>query len=199
VDVIAHRSHGHDWDDPGEPQITWDDKTARDNMFRRESTTRTPSLRRYATRTAVIGPDLLDNDDEPSEFEVLGDSAYCTGDARAALADAGHTAIIKPVPLRPAAAAGFTLDDFTVDEAAGTVICPAGLTRTLTPGRVAVFGAACGSCPLRARCTEAKDGRTVRLQNTTPCYARPAAPGPLTTRARSTGSTDPWSNARSPA
>ena len=74
-------------------------------------------------------------------FEVLGDSAYGTGDARAALAEAGHTAIIKPVPLRPAVAGGFTLDDFTIDEAAGTVTCPAGVTRTLTPARHAVTSA----------------------------------------------------------
>ena len=110
---------------------------------------------------AVVGLDLLDQDPEPGPFEVLGDSAYGTGDARAALAEAGHTAIIKPVPLRPAVAGGFTLDDFTIDEAAGTVTCPAGVTRTLTPARHAVFGAACRGCPLRAQCTKARDGRIV--------------------------------------
>jgi hypothetical protein len=115
------------------------------------------------THEAVVGLDLLDQDPEPGPFEVLGDSAYGTGDARAALAEAGHTAIIKPVPLRPAVAGGFTLDDFTIDEAAGTVTCPAGVTRTLTPARHAVFGAACRGCPLRAQCTKARDGRIVRL------------------------------------
>jgi len=69
---------------------------------------------------AVVGLDLLDHDNEPGQFEVLGDSAYGTGDARAALADAGHTAVIKPVRLRPAVAGGFTQDDFAVDEAGGT-------------------------------------------------------------------------------
>ena len=34
--------------------------------------------------------------------------------------------MIKPKPLRPAVPGGFTLDDFTVDEDAGTVTCPAG-------------------------------------------------------------------------
>jgi hypothetical protein len=111
---------------------------------------------------AVVGLALLD-DEQNSELEVLGDSAYGTGDARAALAQAGHNAIIKPGPLRPAVAGGFTLDDFTVDEAAGTVTCPNGLTRTLTGNRSAVFGAACATCPLRQRCTTAKDGRTIRL------------------------------------
>jgi hypothetical protein len=115
------------------------------------------------THEAVVGLDLLDQDPEPGRFDVLGDSAYGTGDARAALAEAGHTAIIKPGPLRPAVAGGFTIDDFTVDEAAGTVTCPAGITRTLTPARHAVFGAACSSWPLRAQCTTSKDGRTIRL------------------------------------
>ena len=43
--------------------------------------------------------------------------------------EAGHTAVIKPKPLKPAVEGGFTLDDFTVDENAGTVTCPAGVTR----------------------------------------------------------------------
>ena len=37
---------------------------------------------------------------------MLGDSAYGRGDARAALAQAGHQALIKPLPLRPAAPGG---------------------------------------------------------------------------------------------
>ena len=66
---------------------------------------------------------------------VYGDSAYGTGDLRAALDEAGHTAVIKPGPLKPAVEGGFTTDDFTVDEPAGTVTCPAGLTRRITARR----------------------------------------------------------------
>jgi hypothetical protein len=33
---------------------------------------------------------------------VLGDTAYGTGEARAALDQAGHTVVSKPGPLRPA-------------------------------------------------------------------------------------------------
>jgi hypothetical protein len=97
-----------------------------------------------------------------------GDSAYGTGDLRAAIGQAGHTAVIKPWPLQPAVAGGFTTDDFTVDEAAGTVTCPAGITRRITARRAVIFGAACRTCPLRARCTTAKDGRTLHLH---PCDA----------------------------
>jgi len=60
----------------------------------------------------------------PERVEVLGDSAYGTGEALDALGTAGHTAIIKPWPLRPAIPGGFTIEDFTVDETAGTVTCP---------------------------------------------------------------------------
>jgi hypothetical protein len=110
---------------------------------------------------AVVGLELLD--DEDGELEVLADSAYGTGHARAALGEAGHTAVIKPGPLRPAVDGGFTVDDFSVDEAAGMVTYPNGVTRRITPHRAVVFGAACRQCPLRQRCTTSKTGRTLNL------------------------------------
>jgi hypothetical protein len=114
---------------------------------------------------AVVGLELLDAEDRPAGqgIQVLGDSAYGSGDARAALADAGHTAVIKPPPVRSAVPGGFTIDDFTVDEPAGTVTCPNHVTRRLTATRNAIFGAACHSCPLRERCTTSKQGRTLSL------------------------------------
>jgi hypothetical protein len=95
--------------------------------------------------------------------EVYGDSAYGTGDLRAALGEAGHTAVIKPRPLKPAVEGGFTLDDFTADENAGTVTCPAGVIRRISARRTVTFGAACRGCPLRARCTANKTGRVLIL------------------------------------
>ena len=71
---------------------------------------------------AAVGIELLA--DEPDPVEVLGESAYGTGELLAAVADGGHTAIIKPWPLRPAVDGGFTLDEFTVDATADTVTCP---------------------------------------------------------------------------
>jgi hypothetical protein len=96
-------------------------------------------------------------------LEVYGDSAYGTGAAREAYQHAGHDTVIKPKPLLPAVAGGFTLDDFTIDEQAGTVTCPAGHTRTMTAKRSVTFGALCAGCPLRARCTTAKDGRSMSI------------------------------------
>jgi IS5 family transposase len=100
---------------------------------------------------------------DAGQFAWYGDSAYGTGDLRAAIAAAGHQAVIKPWPLLPAVAGGFTADDFTVDTAARTVTCPAGVTRHLTAKNAVIFGVACRDCPLRQRCTTAKDGRTLHL------------------------------------
>jgi hypothetical protein len=110
---------------------------------------------------AAVAAELISA--EAGKAEVYGDSAYGTGDLRAGLEQAGHTAVIKPRPLRPAVEGGFTLDDFTVDEASRTVTCPAGLTRPISARRTVTFGAACRGCPLRARCTSRKDGRSLVL------------------------------------
>ena len=71
--------------------------------------------------------------------------------------------MIKPKPLQAPVAGGFTVDDFTVDEQAGTVTCPAGNTVTLSRTRIATFGVACRDCPLRERCTTCKTGRKLVL------------------------------------
>ena len=96
-------------------------------------------------------------------LEVCGDSAYGSGEARAAYREAGHDTVIKPGPLRPAVLGGFTADDFAVDEASGTVTCPAGVTRQMSQARTVTFGAACSGCPLRQQCTTAKDGRSMTI------------------------------------
>jgi IS5 family transposase len=98
-----------------------------------------------------------------SGLQVLGDSAYGSGEALADLDKSGHTPVIKPMPLRAPVEGGFTLDDFTVDEDTGTVTCPNGLRRTITKTRYVTFGAGCAGCPLRARCTTSKTGRTLQI------------------------------------
>jgi hypothetical protein len=95
--------------------------------------------------------------------EVLGDSAYGTGEVLQAITDAGHLPLVKPWPVRPCVPGGFDLDDFTVDEAAGSVTCPNRVTRPITKTRKVSFGIACSGCPLRDRCTTAVDGRTLQL------------------------------------
>jgi Transposase domain (DUF772)/Transposase DDE domain len=104
-----------------------------------------------------------DNGTKGEPLAWYGDSAYGTGDLRGAIGDAGHAAVIKPKPLQAPVAGGFTVDDFTVDEQAGTVTCPAGNTVTLSRTRIATFGVACRDCPLRERCTTCKTGRKLVL------------------------------------
>jgi len=52
--------------------------------------------------------------------EVLADSAYGTGQALAALEEAVQQPLVKPWPVTPTIPGGFGIDNFTVDEAAGT-------------------------------------------------------------------------------
>ncbi|MGW5106042.1 IS1182 family transposase [Nocardia sp. NPDC004123] len=108
----------------------------------------------------VVGLELLA--DEGGPREVLGDNAYGAGNMRAELAERGHTAIIKPAPLRPAVEGGFTLDEFTFHDDA-TVTCPNNITRAITTKHKVVFGIACRECPLPPQCTTSKSGRTLNL------------------------------------
>jgi IS5 family transposase len=107
------------------------------------------------------GVELL-AEEEPG-LQILGDGAYGSGETLSALGEAKHQRAIKPWPTNPAVPGGFEREDFVVDESAGTVTCPAGHTVTITRGRAAVFGIRCRGCPLRERCTTAKDGRTLHL------------------------------------
>ena len=116
-----------------------------------------------AGREPEAGTPAVAGQERGTGLEVYGDSAYGSGEARAAYREGGHDTVIKPGPLRPAVPGGFTVDDFTIDEGQGTVTCPAGVTRQMSPARTATFGAACGGCPLRQQCTTARDGRSMTI------------------------------------
>ena len=101
--------------------------------------------------------------DEDPGLEVLADSAYGSGEVRAALEQTKHRAVIKPIPLHTAVPGGLSIDDFAIDTSAGTATCPRGTTVAITPHGNAVFGPRCRDCPLRERCTRSRTGRTIRL------------------------------------
>ncbi|MCP3937600.1 MAG: IS1182 family transposase [Actinomycetia bacterium] len=116
------------------------------------------------TSDADAAPDLIA--DEGDDIEVLGDSAYGTGEFRKHLDDREIDSTIKPPPLRTAVEGGFSLDDFAIDEQAGTVTCPEQITVTIREtksGRIARFGAHCRQCPVQHLCTRAKAGRTIKI------------------------------------
>jgi IS5 family transposase len=100
---------------------------------------------------------------EAPGLEVLADSAYGSGETRAALAKTEHRSTIKPIPLRSAVPGGFTVDDFAIDTTAGTVTCPQGHVVPIARRGSARFGPRCWGCPLRDRCTTAKRGRTIHV------------------------------------
>ena len=110
---------------------------------------------------ATVGLELLAGEESP--VTVLADSAYGSGDFRAELAERGHADRVKPAPVPRNIAGGFTVDDFTVDHAAGTATCPNGLIRTIARSGFASFGAACAGCSLRARCTRSRKGKKLKV------------------------------------
>jgi transposase len=111
---------------------------------------------------AAVGLGLLAGEQQP--VTVLADSAYGSGEFRAELAKRGHIDRVKPAPARSAIAGGFTVDDFTVDHDNRTATCPNGLTRPIGRSGWARFGAACTTCPLRARCTRRRAGKQLKVQ-----------------------------------
>ena len=115
------------------------------------------------TMAAGAGSSDAENGVKMACRDRFGGTAAGPGEARAACRDTGHDTVIKPKPLQPAVPGGFTLDDFAISEDQGTVTCPAGVTRPVSPVRTVTFGAACAGCPLRQRCTTARDVRPMTI------------------------------------
>ena len=118
-----------------------------------------------ANSDAAVGAELVLADPTLGEeqTEVLGDSAYASGDMLRTLDGKKWIPLLKPWPIKPAVEDGFTIDDFTYDTTAGTLTCPAGVTRKPSPKGTVTYGAACRGCPLREQCTASASGRTVLL------------------------------------
>jgi hypothetical protein len=97
---------------------------------------------------------------------VYGDNAYGTGEFQDRLAGAGIESRCKTQP--PTAAGGlFAKDVFDVDLDTDTVTCPNNKTAEIRRGKngtgIAEFGTVCADCPLRARCTKAAGGRSIKV------------------------------------
>jgi len=123
------------------------------------------STRARAARRAARQRDAKATTSEPRPA-VYGDAAYGSGPFLDHLANAGITSYCKTQP--PIAPAGrFAKDNFAIDLARDEVTCPAGVTvaikRNGCGDGIASFGDACTGCPLRAQCTEAKEGRSVTV------------------------------------
>jgi hypothetical protein len=95
-----------------------------------------------------------------SELHV--DRGYVASDRVAALVDRGVNVICKPWISRNGDL--YPKSDFAFDVRRMLVTCPAGQVRTFAPGGTVSFGVeTCGPCPRRRACTNAVDGRTLRI------------------------------------
>ena len=101
--------------------------------------------------------------DQSPGAEIVADSAYASGAALETFDDLGHTPVVKPIVRKPHIEDGFHRDDFDIDTGRRTVTCPAGHTVRIRPGGTAPFAKRCRGCPLRARCTTSKRGRTITV------------------------------------
>jgi len=96
--------------------------------------------------------------------EVQVDRAFLASQLVVDLDARGDTVLAKAYPDQ--GTPGFTKHDFTIDEAAGTVTCPAGQTTPLRDDRIAKFpNATCAACAHRPSCQKAgaKAGRSIQV------------------------------------
>lgn len=108
-------------------------------------------------------------DDDAHTPTAYGDSAYGAGEVLYQLDAAGiQTRLKVQAPVAPAGQ--FTKDQFTINLNAATVTCPNQITVPIRPvtgharhAGKAEFGTACATCPLAARCTTAKAGRSITI------------------------------------
>ena len=143
------------------PRLLQQDPTAPHSTADTDTDTEAPTPTR-GSDTDGSDTDVDDVGAEGFVGLVLADSAYASGEALDAFAAAGYDTAIKPIDPKPRITGGFTRDDFTIDTDAQTVTCPAGHTKAIKSG-AARFGALCGGCPLRARCTTSAAGRSVTV------------------------------------
>lgn len=97
---------------------------------------------------------------------VYGDAAYGAGEFLERLAGSGIEANCKTQPPNNTGES-FSKDRFAVDLDDDTVTCPAGEVADIVRDRdgdgIAYFGTACADCPMRAWCTNAAGGRTIKV------------------------------------
>ena len=113
------------------------------------------------TPDADLVPDLVA--DQTPGTEVVADSAYASGPALQELSDRDLVPITKPITRKPRIQNGYHRDDFTIDTENRTVTCPAQHTVPIPESGIATFSKRCHDCPLRDRCTTAKGGRTITV------------------------------------
>jgi hypothetical protein len=126
----------------------------------------TPPSPEAASVPSAAETPLPGNAAAPAPVDVYGDASYGTAEVLVHLEQAGASANVK-VQGASAPDGHFTKDEFQIDLKNDTVTCPAGLLvqirRREDGSGQASFGIACKSCRLSPSCTDAKEGRVLRL------------------------------------
>ncbi|HEX7670813.1 MAG TPA: transposase [Polyangiaceae bacterium] len=116
-----------------------------------------------ANRPEEEGAEPIAKDIEQQGFTIAEahvDRAYVDSPVIAATMETGGGVLAKPWAQRPRRPDLFSKTDFRIDLHAGTMTCPAGQVELFEPGDTVHFDPEiCGSCPLRANCTEAATGK----------------------------------------
>ena len=131
-------------------------------------TTVTPGNAGDASVAEDLIEDLVGADrDDDDEATVFGDSAYGTGEFQDHLDDNNIDSRCRTQPPAPLPGGLFGKDQFNVDLEADVVTCPNHVSVSIRRGEhgdgIAYFGAHCITCPLRAQCTNATQGRTISV------------------------------------
>jgi len=116
-----------------------------------------------ANRPEEEGALPLQRDIEHQGFsidELHVDRAYVNSPVVDQVRDTGGKVFSKPWAQRARSPELFSKLDFKLDLLAKTITCPAGEIEPFEPGDTVHFDPeACGTCPLRAKCTQAASGR----------------------------------------
>lgn len=129
----------------------------------------TPGNTGDAVVTDKLLADVLNRapaENKAAGVEAYGDCSYGTADNVEILEAAGIEANVK-VQAPSAPKGKYSKEEFAIDTESGTVRCPAGHVVQIKPskdgGGAAEFGAVCAGCPLREKCTGAKEGRSISI------------------------------------
>lgn len=109
-------------------------------------------------------------DAQPKEQQpetIMGDTAYGTGQVRAAMEDK-QIKVIAPAPAEPQRPGCYPKSAFNIDLESETCQCPAGKIaeekRYSRAGKLKAFAFSekqCGNCPLKTECTQSKQNRRI--------------------------------------
>ncbi|TKC88484.1 IS1182 family transposase [Polyangium fumosum] len=133
----------------------------------------TPANRPEGEGADALKEDLARYPDRNEAAEVFIDRGYVRSEFVEDARSAGAAILCRP--WNPRNGELFAKRDFNINVRLRTITCPAGETETFTLGQVVEFDPEkCGACPLRNRCTEARNdaGRTVRIAHDEPMQQR---------------------------